>query len=145
MNVVGIIAARMASTRFPGKPLVQIQGMPMLGHVYYRALAAEHVDEVWIATCDQEIIDYARLIGAGAVLTRDTHERATDRIAEALPYIEERTRRRVDVAVLVQGDEPMLVPRMLDELVTPMLDDAVSVANLISPIVDAGLYQCGSN
>jgi len=113
----------------------------MLGHVYFRARAAEYLDEVWIATCDRAIIDYAALIGANAVLPRDTHERATDRIAEALPYIEERTRRRVDVAVLVQGDEPMLVPAMLDELVAPMRGDGVSVANLISPILSVEEFE----
>ncbi len=122
MRAVGIIAARMASSRFPGKPLVPVRGLPMIGHVYHRARLARLIHDVWIATCDQSIIDYAGQIGANAVLTRDTHERATDRIAEAVPYIEERTGRRVDVAVLVQGDEPMLQPEMLDELISGLVE-----------------------
>lgn len=141
MNAVGIIAARMASTRFPGKPLVQIRGMPMLGHVYHRARMAVGLDDSWIATCDRAILDYAASIGANAVLTRETHERATDRIAEAVPYIEARTGRRVDTAVLVQGDEPMLVPGMLDELVVPMRRGGVAIANLISRIKDAEEFE----
>lgn len=67
-------------------------------------------------------------------MTSDAHQRATDRIAEALPYIEERTGRRVDIGVLVQGDEPMLVPEMLDELASPMRERGVEVANLVAPI-----------
>jgi 3-deoxy-manno-octulosonate cytidylyltransferase (CMP-KDO synthetase) len=141
MRVVGIIAARMASTRFPGKPLVQVRGIPMIGHVYHRAHLARQMHDVWIATCDQSIMDYAAGIGANAVLTRDTHERATDRIAEAVPYIEERTGQRVDVAVLVQGDEPMLQPEMLDELISGMMERRASVANLMNPIADASEFE----
>lgn len=136
MRVVGIIAARMASSRFPGKPLVLVRGVPMIGHVYHRARLARQMHDVWIATCDQSIIEYSTQIGANAVLTRDTHERATDRIAEALPYIEDRTGQRVDVAVLVQGDEPMLRPEMLDELISGMIESGASVANLMNPIAD---------
>jgi 3-deoxy-manno-octulosonate cytidylyltransferase (CMP-KDO synthetase) len=141
VNVVGIIAARMASTRFPNKPLVSIRGMPMIGHVYHRARLAAGMNEVWIATCDQSIIDYASTIGAPAVMTSDRHSRATDRIAEAVPRIEERTGKAVDVAVLIQGDEPMLVPAMLEELVGAMRRDHVLVANLISPIADAAEFE----
>jgi len=141
MNAVGIIAARMASTRFPGKPLARLRGIPMLGHVYYRSRIAAGLDDIWIATCDQAILDYASSIGAKAVLTRETHERATDRIAEALPYIEERTGKRIDIALLIQGDEPLLVPAMLDELVGPMRNGGVPTANLISRIIDADEFE----
>jgi 3-deoxy-manno-octulosonate cytidylyltransferase (CMP-KDO synthetase) len=141
MRVVGIIAARMASTRFPNKPLVPVRGVPMVGHVYHRAARTKGMNEVWIATCDQSIIDYAGTIGAPAVMTRDTHERATDRIAEAVPYIEERTGEQVDVVVLVQGDEPMLQPDMLDELIDAMLAKKATVANLINPIAEASEFE----
>ncbi|MDQ6770949.1 MAG: 3-deoxy-manno-octulosonate cytidylyltransferase [Gemmatimonadota bacterium] len=141
MNAVGIIAARMASTRFPGKPLVPLRGIPMLGHVYYRSRIAAGLDDIWIATCDQAILDYASSIGAKAVLTRETHERATDRIAEALPFIEELTGKRIDIATLIQGDEPLLVPAMLDELVAPMRSGGVPTANLMSPILDADEFE----
>jgi 3-deoxy-manno-octulosonate cytidylyltransferase (CMP-KDO synthetase) len=113
----------------------------MLGHVYYRSRIAAGLDEIWIATCDREILDYASSIGANAVLTRATHERATERIAEALPYIEERTGRSLDVAMLIQGDEPLLVPAMLEELVVPMRKGGVHTANLISQIVDVDEFN----
>ena len=139
MHVVGIIAARMASTRFPDKPLAKIQGVPMIGHVYHRSRMVRGIDDVWVATCDQSIMAYSASIKASAVMTRDTHERATDRIAEAVPLIEAQTGKRIDVAVLIQGDEPMLVPAMLEELVAPMRrTDAGGpppIANLISPIL----------
>jgi 3-deoxy-manno-octulosonate cytidylyltransferase (CMP-KDO synthetase) len=141
MHVVGFIAARMASTRFPGKPLAPINGLPMLGHVYHRARLARAMDDVVVATCDDDILAYSASIGAPGFGTRDTHERATDRIAEALPYYEAATGRRVDVAVLVQGDEPMLVPEMLDELVAPMRAEALAIGNLISPITSAEEFE----
>ena len=141
MRVTGIIAARMASTRFPDKPLARIQGMPMIGHVYHRAKMAAGIDDIWIATCDQSIMDYAASIGAPAVLTRDTHERATDRIAEAVPYIEAKTGSRIDVGILVQGDEPMLVPAMLEDLVRPMRVGGVTIANLIARIESAEEFE----
>ncbi|NUO38783.1 MAG: 3-deoxy-manno-octulosonate cytidylyltransferase [Gemmatimonadaceae bacterium] len=141
MHVVGFIAARMASTRYPGKPLAPIRGVPMIGHVFHRARLARTLDDVVVATCDDAILEYCDGIGAMGIRTRDTHERATDRIAEALPYYEEATGHRVDVAVLVQGDEPMLVPEMLDELVAPMRADALSIGNLISPIGSAEEFE----
>jgi 3-deoxy-manno-octulosonate cytidylyltransferase (CMP-KDO synthetase) len=141
MNVVGFIAARMASTRYPGKPLAPIHGIPMLGHVYHRARLAKALDDVVVATCDDEILEYCDAIGAPGIRTRDTHERATERIAEALPYYERQTGKRVDVAVLVQGDEPMLVPDMLNELVAPMRREALAVGNLITPIADSEEFE----
>lgn len=141
MRVVGIIAARMASTRFPGKPLARIQGVPMIGHVYHRSKMVKGIDEVWIATCDESIMSYAAEIGAPAVMTRDTHERATDRIAEAMEHIERRTGATVDVAVLIQGDEPMLVPGMLEDLVAAMRAQRSPIANLVTPIATAEEFE----
>jgi 3-deoxy-manno-octulosonate cytidylyltransferase (CMP-KDO synthetase) len=107
----------MGSSRFPNKPLAPILGMAMVGHVYHRACRAERLSEVWVATCDQEIYDYVESIGGNAIMTADTHERATDRTAEALVNIEARTGREVEAVLMIQGDEPMLVPSELDELV----------------------------
>ena len=72
MNIIGIIPARMASSRFPGKPLAKILGVPMLGHVYFRSKMSKALKEVYIATCDQEIVDYANSIGAKSIMTKDT-------------------------------------------------------------------------
>lgn len=141
VRVTAIIAARMASTRFPDKPLARIAGIPMIGHVYHRARMAAGIDNVWIATCDESIMAYAASIGAPAVMTRDTHERATDRIAEAVPAIEAQTGIRTDVAVLVQGDEPMLVPQMLTDLVAPMRRGDAAITNLMSGIDDTAEFE----
>lgn len=135
MYTCGIIPARMASSRFPNKPMAKILGMPMIGHVYYRSNLCASLDDVWIATCDQEIHDYVTSIGGKAVMTASTHERASDRAAEAIVRIEEITGRRVDSVALIQGDEPMLVPSMIGDLIQAARDDpSADVVNLISKI-----------
>lgn len=135
MNVIGIIPARMASSRFPGKPLAEINGIPMIGHVYFRSKMSKMMDEVYIATCDQEVMDYAGSIGAKAVMTKDTHERASDRVAEAMMKVEAEIGGKVEIVVMIQGDEPMLYPEMIEQAVRPLLDDkAIMVSNLIAPL-----------
>lgn len=135
MNIIGIIPARMGSSRFPGKPLVEILGMPMLGHVYFRSKMSEALNEVYIATCDKEIMDYADSIGARAIMTKNTHERASDRCAEAMLKIEQTSGKRVDIVVMIQGDEPMVYPEMIDMAIEPMSkDSSVKVVNLMAPI-----------
>ena len=134
-RIIGIIPARMASTRFPGKPLAKIHGIPMVGHVYFRCKMSKALDEVYIATCDQEIMDYAAEIGAKAIMTKDTHQRASDRSAEAMLKIERTTKQKPDVVVMIQGDEPMVRPEMIDASVKPLLrDGSVLVCNLTEPI-----------
>ena len=135
MNIIGIIPARMASSRFPGKPLAKILGVPMLGHVYFRSKMSKALKGVYIATCDQEIVDYANSIGAKSIMTKDTHERASDRTAEAMLKIEEQTGEKADIVVLIQGDEPMIFPEMIDEAIKPMLEDSsIGVVNLMTPL-----------
>ncbi|MFH1780848.1 MAG: 3-deoxy-manno-octulosonate cytidylyltransferase [Candidatus Nealsonbacteria bacterium] len=134
-NIIAIIPARMGSSRFPGKPLAKILGMPMVGHVYFRSKMSKILNEVYIATCDKEIEDYAKSIGAPCVMTKNTHERASDRTAEAMLKIEAEAGKKVDVVVMVQGDEPMVFPEMIDMAVKPMLDDSSIIAvNLMAPI-----------
>jgi len=133
--IVSIIPARMASSRFPGKPMAPICGMPMIGHVYLRSRLSQLLDDVYVATCDNIIYDYIRSLGGKAVMTADTHERCTDRTAEALLKIEADIGRHVDIVVMIQGDEPMLRPEMIDEALQPMLDDeSVQVTNLFAPL-----------
>jgi len=132
---IAIIPARMASSRFPGKPLADIHGVAMIGHCYFRSKMSASLDEVYIATCDEEIRDYAENIGAPCIMTKDTHERASDRIAEAMLKIEADTGNRHDIVVLIQGDEPMLHPDMIDATVRGLNDDpAVNVTNGVAPI-----------
>jgi len=133
MKIIGIIPARMASTRFPGKPLAKIRGIPMLGHVYYRSKMSGLLDEVYIATCDKEIMDYAESIGASAIITSDSHERASDRAAEAMQKIEIATGKKTDIIVMIQGDEPMIYPSMIDSAIQSIQSEPeIRVVNLMS-------------
>ena len=135
MNIIAIIPARMASSRFPGKPLAKICGIPMVGHVYFRSKMANVLNEVYVATCDNEIKDYVESISVKAIMTSDTHERASDRTAEAMLKIEKETGQRIDIVVMIQGDEPMLVPEMIELAVEPMLkDESILVVNLMAPL-----------
>jgi len=133
-NIIGIIPARMASSRFPGKPMERINGVPMIGHVYFRSKMSK-LREVYIATCDQAIVEYANSIGAKAIMTANTHERASDRTAEAMLKIEDADGDKADIVVMIQGDEPMVFPDMIDEAVQPLIDDPqILVTNLMAPM-----------
>lgn len=132
MNIIGIIPARLASSRLPNKPMADILGMPMIGHVYFRSKMSSVMDEVYVATCDQEIMDYIISVGGKAVMTANTHERASDRAAEALLTIEKETGRKADIVVMIQGDEPMITPEMISAAIQPLLDDQnLNITNLM--------------
>ena len=135
MKIIAIIPARMGSSRFPGKPMAEIRGMPMIGHVLLRSQMSELLDDVYVATCDREIADYVKSIGGKAVMTSTCHERCTDRVSEALLSIEKETNEEVGIVVNIQGDEPMLSPEMIDEAVKPMIDDpSIVCVNLMAPL-----------
>lgn len=107
----------------------------MIGHVYFRSRMSCMLNGIYIATCDQEIFDYAETIGAKAIMTADTHERASDRAAEAMLSIESETDKKIDVVVMIQGDEPMVYPEMVDAAVQPLINDSnILVSNLMAPI-----------
>lgn len=139
---IGIIPARMASSRFPGKPLADIHGVPMIGHCYFRSKMCPSLDEVYIATCDEEIRAYAETIGAPCIMTKDTHERASDRIAEAMLKIEADTGTKHEIVVLIQGDEPMLHPDMIDATVRALENDAtVNVVNGVAAMETVAEFE----
>jgi len=115
--VVAIIPARYASTRLPGKPLLDICGKPMVWRVYEQAKKARLVDDVWVATDDVRVYDTVTGLGGKAVMTSPEHPSGTDRIAEAASGI------LADIYVNVQGDEPMIPPAMIDEAVRPLVDN----------------------
>lgn len=124
-----VIPARMASSRYPGKPLALILGLPMVEHVRRRSLLAQGVDLVAVATCDEAIKVAVEAYGGRAVMTKDTHERCTDRVEEAMQSLPG------DIVVMVQGDEPLLNPEAISQVVQPLLDDpALDVVNLLSPL-----------
>lgn len=131
MNILAIIPARMGSSRFPGKPLAKILGKPMIRHVYENVTKCNLLTKTVVATCDKEIADCIGSIGGQAVMTSVQHERASDRCAEALGYLEEEDGLQYDIVVLVQGDEPMTHPDMIIEAVQPMLvEPEILIVNL---------------
>ncbi len=142
MKILAVIPARMGSSRFPGKPMARIHGKPMIGHVYERVAQSTVATRTVVATCDLEIFDYVTSIGGEAVMTSKKHERASDRCAEALIHLEETHAEHYDIVVMVQGDEPMTHPQMINEAVQPMIDDLdLKVVNLLGKIETKEEFQ----
>jgi 3-deoxy-manno-octulosonate cytidylyltransferase (CMP-KDO synthetase) len=142
MNIISIIPARMGSSRFPGKPMKEILGIPMIGHVYKRVKMSKMLNEVYVATCDKEIFEYIKSIGGKAVMTGEHHERCSDRCAEAMLKIEKQTSVRCDVMVMVQGDEPLTFPQMINEALEPILKDKnLAITNLVADIDTIEVFE----
>lgn len=142
MKIIAIIPARMGSSRFPGKPMADICGMPMIGHVYKRVKMSKRLNEVYVATCDQVILDYIESIGGKAVMTSDCHERCSDRCAEAMLKIEMETGEKCDIMVMVQGDEPLTFPEMIDEAIEPMVQDtSLVITNLVADLESIEAFE----
>lgn len=138
-GVVGVIPARWASTRLPGKSLVPLCGKPLIQWVIERARAARRLDRLLVATDDRRIADVVQALGAEAVMTRPDHPSGTDRIAEAVQGVE------AGVVINIQGDEPMIAPALIDELADAMiLDSRWDMATAAWPIRDAGDLQAPS-
>lgn len=133
MNIIAIIPARMGSSRYPGKPLALIHNTPMVGHVTFRTAMASCLSATYVATCDDIVMQYCQGAGLKCVMTGDHHVRCTTRTAEAMLKIEELTGQKADIVVMVQGDEPMVTPDMIDAAIKPMLDDpSINVVNLMA-------------
>ena len=131
MKVVAILPARYGSTRFPGKPLVDIAGKPMIQHVYERTAQTRTIDRVIVATDDDRIRSAVEAFGGEVQMTRDDHPSGTDRLAEVAGRIE------ADLIVNVQGDEPLIDPVMIEAAVAPLLDNpAIEMGTLMSRIYD---------
>ena len=129
LTSIGLIPARYQSSRFPGKPLADLNGHPVIEHVYRRALKARCLQRVVVATDDERIRDAVVSFGGEAVMTSPEHPTGTDRIAEATVGL------KADLIVNIQGDEPLLDPDMIDQIVVPFSKDpTVQVATLVSPL-----------
>ena len=134
-KILALIPARMGSSRFPGKPMAPIAGVPMIEHVYRRVALSPSLTTTVVATCDEEIASHVRGIGGRIAMTGTHHERASDRCAEALEVIEREDGVQFDIVVMVQGDEPLVHPDMVDEAVAPLLADLrVRITNLLGHI-----------
>ena len=131
LHTVAVIPARYHSTRLPGKPLADIAGRPMIEHVYGRAAAAVGVDAVVVATDDQRIVEAVEGFGGLARLTSPTHRSGLDRVAEVAGDLD------CDIVVNVQGDEPLLEPEMIAEVIRPLLSDpSLQMSTLRRRILD---------
>lgn len=116
-RVLGVIPARFASSRFPGKALVTLKNKPILQHVWEKCVQANTLDRVLIATDDQRIFDAAVGFGADVVMTREDHLSGTDRVSEAAAMVD------CDVVVNIQGDEPLIDPAAIDLAAQALIDD----------------------
>jgi 3-deoxy-manno-octulosonate cytidylyltransferase (CMP-KDO synthetase) len=132
-RVFGFIPARAESTRFPGKPLAEIDGKPMIMRVYERAQQSDLLTEVYVATDSPEILGAVESLGGKGILTTRDHPSGTDRIAEAAERV---GLLRSDVVVNIQGDQPLFDPSMIQEVAQPLLDDpSIPMSTLIYRIV----------
>jgi 3-deoxy-manno-octulosonate cytidylyltransferase (CMP-KDO synthetase) len=136
MKILGIVPARMAASRFPGKPLKPILGRPLIEHCFVRARMYPHWDGLFLATCDEPIRDFAASRALPVVMTGSHHTRALDRVAEAavncgLELASD------DLVVCVQGDEPLLGPDVIEAVIEPFRHDPEMRATMLAvPIVD---------
>jgi 3-deoxy-manno-octulosonate cytidylyltransferase (CMP-KDO synthetase) len=139
MSVIGIIPARYASTRFPGKPLADINGRSMLRRVYEQAMLAQSLDEVIVATDDARIEQHAASFGAKTVLTNSEHPSGTDRCYEA--YMAHG--KKYDYVVNIQGDEPFIDPEQINELARACDGHAEIVTQMIRCTTTDVLFDKG--
>jgi 3-deoxy-manno-octulosonate cytidylyltransferase (CMP-KDO synthetase) len=129
VKIIGIIPARYGSTRLEGKPLKDICGKPMIQYVYETVLKSELLTQVIVATDDQRIVDVVSKFGGKACLTSINHRTGTDRIAEVAKDIQS------DIVVNIQGDEPLLDVRMIDEAIRPLVTEQdLKACTLCRPI-----------
>jgi 3-deoxy-manno-octulosonate cytidylyltransferase (CMP-KDO synthetase) len=146
LKSVAIIPARMGSSRFPGKPMEMINGMPMIGHVYYRSQIIENINTVCVATCDKAIFDYIESIGGIALMTSELHERATERTAEALDILKNEYGYEFDIVAMVQGDEPMFDPMDVSHAIAELNNRSeVNIVNLMNIANDLDDFQDENN
>ena len=131
MKIIGVIPARYKSSRFPGKPLVDICGKPMVWWTYQQAIQVPEFDEVYVATDDQRIFDTCTELNVRVIMTSEDNKTGTDRVGEVARKIP------ADIIVNVQGDEPLMAPETIREAILPMIDDpSIEITNLMARITD---------
>lgn len=128
MNALILIPARYASTRFPGKPLAEIGGKPMIQHVVEKAGAVS--EDVFVATDDTRIFERVEEFGGRAVMTSGNHRSGTDRCYEAYQHVVEQSGKQYDVVVNIQGDEPFILPGQVRALISCFEDAEIQIATL---------------
>lgn len=134
MKIIGVIPARYESSRFPGKPLALINGMPMVWWVYKRALKAKGVDSVIVATDDDRIVECCNKYGMNVMMTSNEHRTGADRVAEVARNTDG------DVYLNIQGDEPLIEPEEIEQVIDMLSDESVEYAALCQKITDKTEY-----
>lgn len=129
MKVIGIIPARYASTRFPGKPLIDINGKSMIQRVYERCSLAPSLDSVWVATDDIRIQEHVKSFNGNVIMTSEQHVSGTDRCAEAAKSFSDDS-----IIINIQGDEPFIDPHQIELLIRCFQEKEVQIATLIKKI-----------
>lgn len=132
MRTIGVIPSRYASTRFPGKPLIQIAGKSMIRRVYEQVSKSKSIDYVVVATDDQRIVEEVKSFGGEYILTSSIHQSGTDRCAEVISKLP-----NFDIIINIQGDEPFINPAQIDLIANCFEDATVQLATLIKIITDA--------
>ncbi len=134
MQILAVIPARYASSRFPGKPLIDIKGKTMIERVYERV--AQAVNQVVVATDDERIADAVKGFGGQVAMTSASHQSGTDRCAEAVAVFEKASGLHFDVVLNIQGDEPLIDPVQVKQLADLFQDESTQIATLIKEIHD---------
>ncbi|WP_437921345.1 3-deoxy-manno-octulosonate cytidylyltransferase [Sphingobacterium sp. LRF_L2] len=129
MKIIGIIPARYASSRFPGKPLVAIEGKSMIQRVYEQVKSCRSLSEVVVATDDIRIQEHVQSFAGNVVMTAATHESGTDRCAEVISKVD-----GFDIAINIQGDEPFINPLQIELLCSLFEDEATEIGTLVKRI-----------
>lgn len=131
MKIIGIVPARYESSRFPGKPLADICGKPMIWWVYQQCKKVDDFDEVYVATDDKRIFDACESLNVKAIMTSTEHRTGTDRIGEVARKIP------ADLIINIQGDEPLLEPETIKAAITPFYSNPdLKITNLMTKIYD---------
>jgi 3-deoxy-manno-octulosonate cytidylyltransferase (CMP-KDO synthetase) len=133
MKVLGIIPSRYESSRYPGKPLVDILGKSMIQRVYEQASKSSLITDLVVATDDQRIFDHVKDFGGEVVMTSEHHQNGTERCGEVIKYYSD-----IDVVINIQGDEPLIQPQQLDVLLELFADDGadVEIGTLVKSLND---------
>ncbi|MCD4695389.1 MAG: 3-deoxy-manno-octulosonate cytidylyltransferase [Bacteroidales bacterium] len=133
MKIIGIIPARYASSRFPGKPLTIIQGKPMIHRVYEQAIQAKTLTDVFVATDDERIAKVVQAFGGNVILTSNKHKSGTDRCYEVVEQLKSKDN-NYDVVINIQGDEPFIDPKQIELVSECFTDTRVEIATLVKKI-----------
>ena len=136
MKVIGIIPARYGSSRFPGKPLIDILGKTMIQRVYEQAKKSEMINELVVATDDERIFEVVKSFGGNVLMTSTDHQNGTERCGEVVQHF-----KNIDVVINIQGDEPLIQPKQLEAAISLFHDNSVQIGTLAKKLHDSEEIQ----